>query len=80
MTEHKVSSRYALAALNTAKELGLADALHDDFIFLKSTLKTSRELRLLMSSPVVYHWQKKKAIKEIFEGRYVNFLLISCCY
>lgn len=80
MTEQRVSSRYALALMNTAKQENLVEKVFEDFQLVKSYIDASRELKYLLKSPVVGHFKKKSALKDIFEGKIhiltLNFLLL----
>lgn len=80
MIEQRVSSRYALALMNTAKQENLVDDVYQDFKLVSEYVHASRELRSLLKSPVISHWQKKNSFKEIFEGKIhvltLNFLIL----
>jgi F-type H+-transporting ATPase subunit delta len=80
MTEQKVSLRFARALLNIAQAEKLTDTVYGDLNELVRLLSISRELRQLAESPVVQHWRKAKALKEILEGKIspltYNFLML----
>lgn len=80
MTEERVSSRYASALFDAAEKENIIEIVMNDVLLIRDYLKTSRELFLLIKSPVVYHWQKKNIFKELFESKIqamtLNFLLL----
>ncbi len=80
MTEERVSSRYASALFDAAEKESIIEIVMNDVLLIREYLKTSRELFLLIKSPVVYHWQKKNIFKELFESKIqamsLNFLLL----
>lgn len=67
MTERKISSRYAKALLDLAINEGLADTMLIDLKKVVRMIDASRELNLLIKSPIIQYWKKKKIIREIFE-------------
>lgn len=68
MTEQRVSARYALALLNTAKPENLVDSVFNDFVFVEKHIAASKDFLNLIKSPVINHWQKKNVFKEMFES------------
>ncbi|MFP4369022.1 MAG: ATP synthase F1 subunit delta [Candidatus Kapaibacterium sp.] len=67
MTEHRVSSRYAKALLDIAKEQKATDDVYNDLKAVQRIIGSSRELENMLHSPVVHHWQKKKVFEEVFK-------------
>ena len=62
----RVAHRYALALIGLADELKILDPVAEDMRSVEETLRGSRELRVLLSSPVVSHDRKLKILTEIF--------------
>ena len=69
MTEHKVSSRYARALLDAAIKEGLQETIYNDLLIVNEIVSGSKELLVLLKSPIVQMWRKKKILEEIFENR-----------
>lgn len=69
MTEQKVSHRYALALLETAKLEGLVENIYKDLKFIRHTIEQSKDLKNLTFSPVIPYWRKKKIYEAIFSDK-----------
>jgi len=69
MTEQKVSYRYALALLETAKLEGVVENIYNDLKFIRHTIEQSKDLKNLTFSPVIPFWRKKKIYEEIFSEK-----------
>ena len=80
MTEQRVSSRYAAALIDAAKQENILDAVFDDLRLVGTYIDASRELTNMLKSPVINHWKKKNSLTEIFEGKIstltLNFLIL----
>jgi F-type H+-transporting ATPase subunit delta len=80
MNEQRVSSRYARALLETAREEGLSDKILADLEDVRNTINQSHELRAMTLSPVIQFWRKKKIYQELFESRLhkltLNFIML----
>ncbi len=80
MAEQRVSARYALALLNTAKPENLVDAVFNDLVFVEQHITASKDFKNLVKSPVITHWQKKNIFKEMFESNLhkltLNFFML----
>lgn len=80
MNEQRVSSRYARAIFETAKEAGKIDLVYKDLKFINDTIDKSRDLRLMISSQIIQYWKKERVFKEIFENNIdsstLDFLLL----
>lgn len=66
MSGSKAAIRYAKAVLDLAKEKGSEHAVLGDMETVVSTIAASKELRLMLQSPIVKDEVKKKALLEIF--------------
>lgn len=73
MTEKKVSLRYAKAMFEVAKERDLLEACYNDMQTIKSLIDSSRELRVLLKSPIINKSKKKGVLENLFKSR-VNIL------
>ncbi len=65
-TETRISPRYARAILLLAKEKGQLEALKNDAEFVLETCQKSRDLSLLLKSPVVSSVSKIKTLERVF--------------
>lgn len=68
MTEKKVSLRYAKAIFEVAKDKSLLDVCYNDMKLVRTMINSSKELRVLLKSPII-NKTKKKAV---FEGLFKN--------
>ncbi len=73
MTEQRVSSRYAKALLDAAKQENLSEVVFDDFHIVSQYINASKDLRYLFDSPIVSHVKKKQIFTELFDGK-INIL------
>lgn len=69
MSNHRVSRRYAQALMDIAAEQKSVDAVAADLSSIGATLAASRELRVLVGSPVVREGKKLAIFKELWESR-----------
>lgn len=80
MRETRTGNRYAKAILQLAEEEKKTDQLTSDFNLLDGLIKKSRDLRLLLDSPIINRQKKKKALSAIFEKKVgditLKFLLL----
>lgn len=67
--EQRVAIRYAQALMDLAVEGSLVDRLSTDVQVVEDALESSRELRALLSSPVVREHVKLSIMTQIFESR-----------
>jgi F-type H+-transporting ATPase subunit delta len=80
MKNYKVATRYAKAIFDLSVEKQLLEQSMTDMDLLASTYHASKDLQLLMASPVVKPDKKQKVIRELF-GKHIgelvlNFLMI----
>ena len=68
MTESRVAARYAKSLLDLAREQGTLPAVADDMRLVARTLSENRELRLMLTSPVLKS-DKKLAIIAFLRAR-----------
>jgi F-type H+-transporting ATPase subunit delta len=69
MKNVRVARRYAMALISAAGELQSVDAVAADLDLLDRTMAASRELRLLVASPVVSVAKKEAIFRQLFESR-----------
>lgn len=78
MADYKVSIRYASSLLETSLEKKSLDVVYADVDLIYKALKSSNELKRLLSSPVVKAEAKAGILKEIFANKVsaetINFL------
>ncbi len=77
MKASKAAIRYAKAALYLANETDTADVVFGDMQSVEATLKGSKELRVVLQSPVVKAEDKKAALHAIFSeqtGSTINLI------
>lgn len=65
----RVAPRFAKAVLDLANENKVADKVAEDMRLLNNTIKGSKDLQLLIESPIVDSGKKKDVFKAIFEGK-----------
>ncbi len=69
MTEKRVSSRYAKAIIETAKDANLTDLLFKDFLYIREVCNVSKELKSFIKSPIVNEHSKINVFDEVFGGK-----------
>lgn len=78
MTEYKVSVRYAESLLGVAEDKKKLDEITNDVELIISVLESSRELFLVMESPIIKPELKLSILNEIFKDKLnsetLNFL------
>src|SRR5436190_4558465 len=62
----RVANRYALALIGLAEEHKMLDKVAEDMHAIQETLHGSRELRVVLQSPVVTPDKKQKVLHELF--------------
>lgn len=66
MTSSKAAKRYASALLELAQEQNNLDAIVSDIVSIKETIDGSRDLQLLLKSPIIKPAEKTSALEAIF--------------
>ena len=69
MRSTRVARRYAQALMNAATELRTLDATAADVQVIGDVVRSSREFRLFLSSPIVSIPRKKAVLHELFANR-----------
>lgn len=78
MSNYNISSRYAAALMQLASEKNLFEQISADMDMVFNTIRSSRELQVMLKSPVVKPSDKEQVLSGIFENRInhasLNFL------
>ncbi len=69
MASSRVAVRYARSLVSLAGEKNMLEAVKDDMELISGTLDESRQLRVLMRSPVIDGSKKMRVTSEIFKGK-----------
>ncbi len=69
MKHTRVARRYAVALMAVAEERKAIDSVATDLATIANTMTSSRELRLLIASPVVTSAKKRAVLREVFASR-----------
>ncbi|HEX5743172.1 MAG TPA: ATP synthase F1 subunit delta [Flavobacteriaceae bacterium] len=63
----RAALRYAKALLNLAKEQGVHEEVNDNMLFIANTITESKDLQIMLKSPIIKSEAKSKVLKAIFE-------------
>lgn len=79
MSNHRINLRYATALYDFAVEKDQVEQTYSDVQLIADTTEASRELRLLLKSPVVFSDKKMKVLQQLFKDKIgvVTFTFIS---
>jgi F-type H+-transporting ATPase subunit delta len=69
MKNPRVARRYAQALMSVAQDLDAVDTASVSLAMIGRVLGASRELRLLLASPIVPESKKASIVRELFQGR-----------
>lgn len=69
MREHKISERYARSIFGIAEEQKTTEEVFKDMLFIRDVLDISKDLSVVLSSPVVKPDKKQSIVVEIFNGK-----------
>lgn len=72
MANIRIAKRYAKALIEIAEEMKKLDRITKDVQFIDSVIRSSRDLQLLLKSPIVREEKKKEILKEIFSDSRVD--------
>lgn len=64
-----VAYRYARSLMELANEQGVLNGASEDMALIANTCAASRELQVLLSSPVVKADKKEKVLEKVFAGK-----------
>jgi len=66
MSTSRVAKRYAKSLVTLAQEQGTLDTIKDEMITVRDTCKSSRDLRMMLKSPIVTNDKKLRVLKALF--------------
>jgi len=69
MPNPRLAARYAKSILDLAIERGQLEEVHDDMLFLQQAFRSSRELLVMIKSPVIKADKKDKVLDAIMAGK-----------
>lgn len=69
MQSNKTASRYAKSLLDLSLEQGLLEQVFADMKLLSETFKSSKDLTVMLKSPIIRTDKKEEVMKTIFEGK-----------
>ena len=69
MLDYRVAHRYAKSLIELAESKGILDKVHEDISLFATACEESRELSLLLKTPIVKHVTKKKILRKLFDGK-----------
>lgn len=69
MSNKKIARRYSQALYGISHEKNILQRIKEDIILLQSTIENSRDLSLLLTSPIIKSKKKSDIVNNIFKGR-----------
>lgn len=75
MKQSKVARSFGKALLDLSVEQGILEKVKADMELVLATCKESRELQVVLNSPVVTEQKKKRILSDIFEGKVQSLTL-----
>ncbi len=72
MSNLRIANRYASALMALTNEQKKKDVISDDLQTVKSIIDSSRELRRVLSSPIINKDKKKAILNDVFKKRVGN--------
>lgn len=76
MSDYRVANRYAKSLIELAQEKSILEEIKDDMTLFHNTVDESRDLELLLKSPIVSHYEKGTILKKIFTGKVHELTLL----
>ena len=76
MKNPRVARRYASALMSVAVDHKAVDATADDLVLIRTALADSRELRMLLASPIIQEAKKARVLQAVFEKRIGKLTLL----
>lgn len=74
MVNNKIVKRYALALMKSATA-DTVEQIHQDILTVERTVGASKDLKVLLRSPVIEYNRKQAIIREVFTGRIADATL-----
>jgi len=75
MSSFNISTRYANAIMELAKEKNLLEQVSEDMINLEKSLADSKDLKVVLKSPIINKDKKAAILNEIFSGKVESLTL-----
>ena len=82
MSVYRVSHRYARALMGLAEEKKIFEKVSDDMLLVYNALKGSKELRTILSNPIIKEEKKLSILEAVFKSKvtkdsmeFVNFIV-----
>ena len=69
MASPRVANRYAKSLLLLAEERGALECLENDIQLIEQTVSDSKDLNLMLASPIIKGDQKQRVLNAIFSGK-----------
>lgn len=69
MLSPRLAGRYAKSLLKIGKERNELKAVHQDMLLLQETLDESKDLRIMLKSPVIPSHKKEQVLNKVFSGK-----------
>ena len=74
MSVERIASRYAKSLVELASEQNKLEEVHEDILTFRNALE-SRDLYLMLKSPIIHANKKRDIFKQIFEGKISDLTL-----
>lgn len=82
MSEIKVALRYAKSLLEESVSRGIEEKIKSDIDLFTGAVKSSRDLRVALSNPIIGFDKKNEVLNKIFKGKVdnltINFFQLVC--
>lgn len=69
MSNFNISTRYANALIDFAEEKNALEQVSEDMIFVEKILSDSKDLKIVLKSPIINKEKKRKILQEIFTDK-----------
>jgi F-type H+-transporting ATPase subunit delta len=69
MIDSKVGKRYAKSLIDLSKEQGVMDAVNNDMKLFIDACTANRDLKLLLSNPIIDSSKKLNVLNQVFSGK-----------
>jgi F-type H+-transporting ATPase subunit delta len=69
MAESRVASRYVKSLLGLAVEQKALEQVHADMLMFDKACRESRQLSMMLQSPIIKHEKKKDILEALFKGK-----------
>lgn len=69
MSDYRVANRYAKSLIELAQEKNMLEEVKNDMTLFHQTVADSRDLALMLKSPIVSHHEKGVILKKVFSDK-----------